>query len=107
MNVQVPADPAGRLPWTSPTLPDSTHDLTEAHMHGIVDALAAADIPCRADTAYRGAGGPTPVPCHGRWHLSLARSTGAQPAVRTHPRPVERAVLIQGPAAAPPLASPT
>ncbi|WP_309111697.1 transposase family protein [Saccharothrix sp.] len=83
MNIQVPADPAGRLLWTSPALPGSTHDLTTARTHGIVDALAAADIPCWADRAYRGAGGPVRVPYRGKWHNL---SPGQQAVNRSHGR---------------------
>ena len=43
MNVQVLADPLGRLIWASPALPGATHDLTAARSHGIIDALTDAD----------------------------------------------------------------
>ncbi|GHF77991.1 hypothetical protein GCM10017667_01690 [Streptomyces filamentosus] len=39
MNVQVLPDPFGRLLWTSPALPGSTHNLTAARPHGIVETL--------------------------------------------------------------------
>nr|WP_309049846.1 transposase family protein [Streptomyces sp.] len=42
MNVQVLTDPFGRLLRASPVLPGSTHDMTAAHTHGIVDALTDA-----------------------------------------------------------------
>ncbi|QFZ20531.1 transposase family protein [Saccharothrix syringae] len=83
MNVQVLADPAGRLLWTSPALPGSAHDLTAARAHGIVDDRTAAGIPCWADKAYRGAGGPIRVPYRGRWHNL---SPGQQAANRSHAR---------------------
>ncbi|MCC8251553.1 transposase family protein [Saccharothrix luteola] len=83
MNVQVLADPAGRLLWTSPALPGSTHDLTAARAHGIVDALTAANIQCWADKAYRGAGGPIRVPYRGKWHNL---SPGQQAVNRSHAR---------------------
>ncbi len=35
MNVQVLADPAGRLIWASDALPGAAHDLTAARNHGI------------------------------------------------------------------------
>jgi hypothetical protein len=60
MNVQVLTDPFGRLLWASPALPGSTHDLTAARQHGIIDALAEADVKCWADKAYQGAGAPCP-----------------------------------------------
>lgn len=50
MNVQVVTDPFGRLLWASPALPGSTHDLTAARTHGIVEALAAAELKCWADS---------------------------------------------------------
>ncbi len=49
MNVQVLTDPFGRLLWASPALPGSVHDLTAARAHGIIDALAAAELKCWAD----------------------------------------------------------
>ncbi|MET4674523.1 hypothetical protein ABID94_007450 [Streptomyces sp. PvR018] len=68
MNVQVLTDPVGRLLWASPALPGSTHDLTAARQHGIIDALAAAGLKSWADKAYQGAGRPVRVPFRGR-HL--------------------------------------
>ncbi|MDQ1033587.1 hypothetical protein QFZ75_000003 [Streptomyces sp. V3I8] len=50
MNVQVLTDPFGRLLWASPALPGSTHDLTAARTHGIIDALAGAGLKCWADS---------------------------------------------------------
>ncbi|MEV6439604.1 transposase family protein [Streptomyces anulatus] len=71
MNVQVLTDPFGRLLWASAALPGSTHDLTAARRHGIIDALAEADVKCWADKAYQGAGRPVRVPFRGhrlkRW----------------------------------------
>jgi hypothetical protein len=55
LNVQVLADPAGRLIWISPPLPGARHDMGAAREHGIIDALAAADIAALADTAYQAA----------------------------------------------------
>ena len=62
MNVQVIADPAGRLVWISPVLPCARHDLGAAREHGIIDALADAEIHAVADTAYQGAGPRVVVP---------------------------------------------
>ena len=42
VNVQVIADAAGRLVWTSPALPGSVHDLTAARTHRIIEALTGA-----------------------------------------------------------------
>ncbi|WP_405922568.1 transposase family protein [Streptomyces sp. NBC_00035] len=69
MNVQVLTDPFGRLLRASPALPGSTHDLTAARAHGIVDALTGAGLKCWADKAYQGAGGSIRVPFRGR-HLN-------------------------------------
>ena len=57
MNGQVIADPIGRLVWISPVLPGARHDMGAAREHGIIDALAAAEIDALADTAFQG-GGP-------------------------------------------------
>ncbi|WP_327699800.1 transposase family protein [Streptomyces sp. NBC_00459] len=66
MNVQVLTEPFGRLLWASPALPGSTHDLTAARQHGIIEALADAGLKCWADKAYQGAGGTVRVPFRGR-----------------------------------------
>jgi hypothetical protein len=57
LNVQVLADPAGRLIWVSPPLPGARHDMGAAREHGIIDALNTARVQAIADTAYQG-GGP-------------------------------------------------
>jgi hypothetical protein len=62
VNVQVLADPAGRLIWTSPALPGAVHDLTAARTVGLIDALAAAKVETLADKAYQGAGGSIRTP---------------------------------------------
>jgi DDE superfamily endonuclease len=62
VNVQVIADPVGRLVWISPVLPGARHDLGAARAHGIIDALADNKIPAVADTAYQGAGETVRVP---------------------------------------------
>jgi hypothetical protein len=66
MNVQILTDPFGRLLRASPALPGSTHDLTAARQHGIIEALTEAGLRCWADKAYQGAGGPVRVPFRGR-----------------------------------------
>lgn len=88
MNVQVIADPFGRLLWASPALPGAVHDIKAARTHGIIDALADAGARCWADKGYQGAGGTVHVPYRGRWeklsagqravnaaHASLGRLT--------------------------------
>jgi hypothetical protein len=67
MNVQILADPAGRLLWASPALAGAIHDIRAAREHGILDALASAGIPCWADKGYQGAGPAVRVPFRGRW----------------------------------------
>jgi len=66
MNVQVLTDPFGRLLLASPALPGSTHDLSAAREHGIIEALTGAGLRCWADKAYQGAGGTVRVPFRGR-----------------------------------------
>jgi hypothetical protein len=62
MNVQFLTDPHGELIWASPALPDSTHDLTAAREHGIIDALTTRATACYADKGYVGAGGAVGTP---------------------------------------------
>ncbi len=99
VNVQVLADPAGRLVWASPALPGARHDIAAAREHGILDALTAAGISAVADTGYQGAGPAVAVPQRRR-RLDLdtghyRRLSGNQKAVNTaHARqrgPGERA----------------
>jgi hypothetical protein len=81
MNVQVLADPFGRLLWASPALPGAVHDVRAAREHGIVDSLARADVTCWADKGYRGADGTVRTPYWGRWDTL---STGQQAVNRSH-----------------------
>lgn len=69
VNVQVLADAPGRLIWASPALPGSTHDLTAARTHGVITALAEAQVLTFADKGYQGARGTVRTPFKGR-HLS-------------------------------------
>ncbi len=62
LNVQVIADPAGRLVWVSPALPGSGHDIAAAREHGILHAIDNAGIRAVADTGYQGAGPNVAVP---------------------------------------------
>lgn len=92
MNVQVIADPFGRLLWASPALPGAVHDIRAARTHGIIQALAEAGIRCWADKGYQGAGGTVRVPYRGRWDKL---SAGRQAANRSHAKvraPGEQAV---------------
>ena len=61
LNVQVIADPVGRLVWISPVLPGARHDMGAAREHSIIDALNA-EITTIADTAYQGGGAAIRVP---------------------------------------------
>src|SRR3954454_9770418 len=62
LNVQVLADPDGRLIWVSPPLPGARHDMGAAREHGIIDALNATGISTIADTAYQSGGPAVRVP---------------------------------------------
>ncbi|MDQ0605468.1 hypothetical protein QF037_009813 [Streptomyces canus] len=81
MNVQVIADPKGRLLWVSPALAGAVHDVRAAREHGIIDALAEAGINCWADKGYQGAGGTVRLPHRGRWDRL---SVGQQAVNRSH-----------------------
>lgn len=81
MNVQVIADPAGRLLWASPALPGAVHDIKAARTHCIIDALENTGIECWADKGYRGAGGTIRVPYWGRRETL---SAGQQAVNRSH-----------------------
>lgn len=83
MNVQVLADPLGRLLWASPALPGAVPDIKAARAHEIIEALTAADIRCWADKGYRGGDGTVRVPYRGRW---ANLSAGQQAAYRSHTR---------------------
>lgn len=94
MNVQVIADPQGRLLWASPALAGAVHDVRAARRHGIIDALAEAGITCWADKGYQGAGGTVRLPYRGRWD---SLSAGQQAVNRSHAKVralVERAIAI-------------
>lgn len=80
MNVQVLADPLGRLLWASPAPPGAVHDIKAARAHGIIEALTAADIRCWTDKGYRGT---VRMPYWGRWANLPA---GQQAANRSHTR---------------------
>lgn len=59
-NVQMIADPFGRLLWASPALAGAVHDLKAARTHGVIEALTAVGLCCWADKGYQGAGGTVP-----------------------------------------------
>ena len=81
MNVQVIADPNGRLMWASPALAGAVHDVRAAREHGIIEALAEAGLTCWAHKGYQGAGGTVRLPYRGRWD---SLSSGQQAVNRSH-----------------------
>jgi len=81
MNVQVIADPKGRLLWASPALAGAVHDVRAAREHGIIDALAEAGITSWADKGYQGTGGTVRLPYRGRRDRL---SVGQQAVNRSH-----------------------
>lgn len=83
MNVQVIADPHGKLLWASPALPGAVHDIKAARIHGIIDALTEAGLACWADKGYQGAGSAVRVPFRGRWDRL---STGQRAVNAAHAR---------------------
>lgn len=85
VNVQVLADPAGRLVWASAALPGAVHDLTAARTHGLIDMLTVNDVTAFADKAYQGAGGTVRTPF--KRHTARPRLSRGQKAVnRAHAR---------------------
>lgn len=85
VNVQVIADPAGRLVWASPALPGAVHDLTAARTIGLIDALSTADVTTFADRGYQGAGGSVRTPF--KRHRRRQRLSRREKAVnRSHAR---------------------
>ncbi len=85
VNVQVLADPAGRLLWASPVLPGAAHDLTAARTHGLLDAVTSNDIRTLADKGYQGAGGTVCTPFQ-RHRCRPPLSRGQKAVNRAHAR---------------------
>jgi DDE superfamily endonuclease/Helix-turn-helix of DDE superfamily endonuclease len=91
VNVQVIADPVGRLIWASPALPGARHDAGAAREHAIPEALAGAGVTAFADTAYHGLGPAIRSPFRrSRYDRGTGRftrrelSTGQKAANRAH-----------------------
>jgi hypothetical protein len=85
VNVQIVADPAGRLAWASAALPGAVHDPTAARTHGLGEVLTATDVTTFADKAYHGAGGTVRTPF--TRHRARPRLSCGQKAVnRAHAR---------------------
>jgi hypothetical protein len=85
VNVQVLADPAGRLIWASPALPGAVHDRTAARAVGLLDVLTSNNVATFADKGYQGAGGTVRTPF--KRHATRPRLSHGQKAVnRAHAR---------------------
>ncbi|MFI8348520.1 transposase family protein [Streptomyces sp. NPDC085596] len=91
VNVQVVADPAGKLLWISPALPGRTHDLTAARTHRIIQICERQGVPVLADRAYIGAGpwATTPIRRHPNRELTTTQQT-VNRALSAARAPVER-----------------
>lgn len=85
VNVQVLADPAGRLVWASPALPGAVHDLTAARTHHLITALTGQQVMTLADKGYQGAGGTIWTPFK-RHHPRPPLSRRQKAVNRSHAR---------------------
>ncbi|MEV7129400.1 transposase family protein [Streptomyces sp. NPDC093260] len=92
VNVQVVADPTGKLLWISPALPGRTHDLTAARTHRIIRICERQGVPVLADRAYIGAGSWVTTPIRRlphqdlnptQWTINRALSAARAPVERT------------------------
>jgi len=81
VNVQVIADAAGRLIWVSPALPGSTHDLSAARTHDVIDALTSNNVMTFADKGYQGTRGSGRTPFNRHRHRHRPRLSRRQKAV--------------------------
>jgi hypothetical protein len=101
VNVQVIADPAGRLIWASPALPGARHDAGAAREHGIPDALGAVGITAYADSAYHGLGTHVRAPFRRVRHDKSSRKFVSR-KLSSGQQAVNQAIAaIRGPANAP------
>jgi hypothetical protein len=87
VNVQVLADPAGRLVWASPALPGATHDLSAARTHGLIDVLSSAEVMTFADKGYQGCGRHYLDAVQTPPHPAIAAADDSQPPPREDPCP--------------------
>ncbi|WP_225804286.1 transposase [Streptomyces sp. NK15101] len=93
VNVQVIADPAGKLLWLSPALPGRTHDLIAARTHRIIRICERQGAPVLADRACIGAGPWVTTPIRrlpGREFTTTQRTINR--ALSAARAPVERSV---------------
>lgn len=92
MNVQVIADPSGRLLWASPALPGAVHDVRAAREHGIIDSRR--QLLGRQGLPGRRRHGPCSLPrpvgdalCRAAGRQSIPREDpGTRRASRRHPQ---------------------
>ncbi|WP_193475489.1 transposase family protein, partial [Streptomyces griseomycini] len=93
VNVQVIADPTGKLLWISPALPGRTHDLTAARTHRIIRICERQGVPVLADRACTGAGPWVTTPIRRLPHQDLNPTRRTINRVLSAARaPVERSV---------------
>ncbi len=85
VNVQVLADPAGRLIWASSALPGSTHDLTAGRYHDRVGRPRRGHVR-RQGLPRRRRDRAHPVQAPPRTTEPVAGAEGGQPRPRPHPR---------------------
>ncbi len=109
LNVQVIADPAGRLVWVSPALPGSRHDIAAArarhprrHRQRRHPRRGRHRLPGRRPERGRTAAAPPPRPGHRRLPATFHRAEGGQhrprPAARTRRASQRPAEELEGPA---------
>ncbi|MFD0404380.1 transposase family protein [Kitasatospora sp. NPDC127116] len=93
VNVQVMADPTGKLLWISPALPGRTHDLTAARAHRVIRICERQGVPVLADRACIGAGSwvTTPIGRLPGRDLTTTRRT-INRALAAARAPVERSI---------------
>jgi hypothetical protein len=98
VNIQFLTGPHGELIWASPVLPGSTHDLTAARTHGIIDALTSRAIACYADkgTSEPAARSAPPASAESAASSANARSC----STGTTPRPARWASKARQPSKA-------
>ena len=82
----------GRLLWASPALPGSTHELTAARRHGVIDALVDADLWAYADLPYQDAGPHITVPLRRRPRRPSRNQRAVNRNRARNRAPAERAV---------------
>ncbi|EHR61526.1 hypothetical protein SaccyDRAFT_2674 [Saccharomonospora cyanea NA-134] len=95
VNVQVIADPAGRLIWASPALAGARHDMGAAREHGLIDRLNTIGVRVIADTAYQGGGPTIRVPQRRRASTPTPAATGACLAHKSKSTPHTPACVVR------------